>query len=512
MKIHIKIIFAWIMCLVSLNSCNDKLELDNPNLSPVESFLTTNAQVQAAVNAVYANLQTRGLYSRHMFFSMDNMGHENEGNPQLEADKRQYLEFTFDASHGAIRAFWESCYRGINKANYVLDNQDKINEIPEGQLSEAARNNYYGQVKFLRAFYYFLLVTRYGSVPLVTSVPETGDGTPKSSTAEVYQQIISDLEDAASMLYEKTNTNFQKGRASQGAAYALLGKVYLYMEEYQKAKDAFENVLGKYALVEDYRENFVEEKEHNNESIFEVEYDENLGVADVWNSDASGAGLNEATFRGQEYGWADWFNVYPSNDLLDAYEDGDPRFAANFYTDGDTWAGGTTIRTGEAPKPVPEDESYIPLERVAAWKKYQNYYKESTENTYSSINFRVIRYADVLLMMAEVENELNHPDEAIDYLNQVRDRVGMPEYGTPEMDAIYPVGSKAEIFDAIVHERQVELAGEQSRFPDLVRWGLAEEVLGKYGFKAGKNELFPIPQNEINSNNALSNKDQNPGY
>jgi len=499
MKIFIKFILVWLVFLISFNSCNDKLELTNPSQSSPETFMETAAQVQAAVNAVYANLQTRGLYARHMFFSMDNMAHENAGNPQLESDKLQYLEFTFDASHGAIRAFWESCYRGINKANYVLGNEERINEIPDEQIPQATKDNYIGEVKFLRAYYYFLLVSRYGSVPLITSVPETGDGTPKSSVEEVYQQVISDLEDAAAGLFDKTDDGYENGRASKGAAYALLGKVHLYRGEYQEAKDAFENVLGEYSLVDDYRDNFLEETEHNDESIFEVEYQEDLGTADMWNSDASGEGLTEATFRGQEYGWNDWFNVYPSDDLLNEYEAGDPRYVDNFYSNGETFAGGTVS---------------LPLSRVAGWKKYQNYYKEANENLYSSINFRIIRYADVLLMMAEIENEMDNPTEAINYLNMVRDRpsTSMPNYGTTEMDALYPVGTKGEIFDAIVHERKVELAGEQARFPDLVRWGMAADVLGQYGFVAGKHEVFPIPQNEINSNNALTNSDQNSGY
>src|SRR5690606_20688565 len=172
----------------------------------------------------------------------------------------------------------------------------------------------------------------------------------------------------------------------------------------------------------------------------------------------------------------DWFNVYPSDDLLEEYEDGDPRYTASFYFNGDSFNNGEGVVN-------------IPLERKAAWKKYQNYYKRANENINSSINFRVIRYADVLLMMAEAENALGNSDAAIDYLNQVRDRVDMPNYGTPEMDALYPVSTPGEVFAAIVHERKVELAGEQVRFPDLVRWGMGGQIPN---FVVGKNEVFPI--------------------
>jgi hypothetical protein len=498
MKVY-KYLFACLVFLVCFNSCNDKLEVSNPNQLSPETFFLNEAQVQAAVNAIYANLQTRGLYTRHMFFAMDNMAHENAGNPQLESDKAQYLQFSFDASHGAIRAFWESCYRGINKANFVITNEDKINAILESELATEKKAKYIGEAKFLRAFYYFLLVSRFGDVPLLLSVPETGDGTPKSSSEEVYQQIIKDLGEAASVLYTEADAGHELGRATQGAANALLGKVHLFRGEYDLAKAAFTKVLGDYALTDDYSDNFLEETEHNSESIFEVEYQVDLGQGDKWNSDASGEGLNEVTFRGQEYGWNDWFNVYPSDDLINEYEDGDSRYVDNFYSNGETFAGGNVS---------------LPLSRVAAWKKYQNYYKQANENQASGINFRVIRYADVLLMMAEIENELNNPSAAIGYLNEVRNRpsVNMPNYGTPEMNAIYPVSTKEEIFNAIVHERKVELAGEQVRFPDLVRWGIAEDFLGDYGFKVGKHELFPIPQNEINANNSLTTDDQNPGY
>lgn len=481
-----------------MHSCDENdLELTNPNQLSPETFLTTPAQVQSAVNAIYVNLQTRGLYSRHMFFMMDNMSHENAGNPQLEADKRQYLEFSFDPTHGPISWYWESCYRGINKANFVINNREKISEVTG--LTDQDINAFIGEAKFLRGLYYFFLVTRFGDIPLITDIPTTGDGYTKSPASEVYAQIIEDLTEASTVLPKESDATFQAGRASQGAAYALLGKTHLYLENYADAKSAFSNIIGEYDLVPDYIDNFLEETEHNQESIFEVEYDINLGGGNKWDSESSGIGLNEVTFRGQEYGWNDWFNVYPSDDLLNEFEDGDPRYEQSFYSNGELFNNGT-------------DTVAIPLDRVAAWKKYQNYYKQANENQESGINFRVIRYADVLLMMAEIENELGNSSAAIDYLNEVRDRVGMPNYGTSEMDAIYPVGSQAEIFTAIVHERKVELAGEQVRFPDLVRWGLASQFLSEYGYQQGKHEVFPIPQREIDSNGNMTNSDQNAGY
>lgn len=486
----IKLIFAIAICTFFVTSCDEeKLTLTNPtDLSP-ESYFKTATQVQSSVNAIYANLQTIGLYTRHMFFMMDNMSHENGGNNQLETDKRQYLDFAFDSSHGGIRAYWESCYRGINKANFVLGNSDKINEIPESFLSATDRAKFYGEAKFLRAYYYFLLVTRFGDVPLITGIPEGGTGFPRSPQEEVYQQIISDLNDASTTLLDKSNE--QAGRATKGAALALLGKVHLYRKEYSAAMTAFDKITG-YTLEPNYFDNFKEETEHGVEAIFAVEYDDDLGDGDKWNSDYSGAGANNVTFRGQEYGFNDWFNVFVSDDLLNEYEPGDSRFDDNFYVNGDTFAGGVV--------------SAFPSNGGgnAAWRKYQNYYKDSNEDQASGINMKVLRYADVLLMMAEAENEVGNQATAVGYINQVRDRVNMPLLSTGL--------SKPQVFDAIVHERKVELAGEQSRFADLVRWGMAPSVLGQYGFQAGKHEVFPIPDAEISSNENINSEDQNPNY
>lgn len=485
----LKIVFLIFLALLTVNGCDEEdLELTNPSgLSP-ETYFRTEAQVQSAVNAVYANLQTIGLYTRTYFFAMDLMAREALGNPQLEADKRVYLEWSFDASHPPISWYWDASYRGINKANFVINNEERIDAIPSSLLTEEKKDKFLGEAKFLRALYYFMLVTRFGDIPLITEIPESGEGFPRAPKEEVYDLIIADLKDATQLLLPEEAT--EDGRASKGAAYALLGKAYLYQEQYQEALDAFKEIYGEYSLEEDYFANFREEDEFGEESIFEVQFDDDLGNSAVWNSNAAGEDANEVTFRGQEYGFNDWFNVYPSDDLLDEYEEGDIRFEETFYLPGDTFAGG-----------VIEE---LPLERRAAWRKYQNYYKDVNEDMASGINFKVIRYADVLLMMAEAANELGMQAEAIGYINQVRARADVPLLG---LDL-----TQGEVFDAIVHERYVELAGEQVRFADLVRWGMAADYLGEYGFQEGVNELWPIPNDEIAANDAIGLEDQNPGY
>ncbi len=480
---------------LTISCSEEQLELTNPNELSPETFFKTEAQVQSAVNAAYANLQTRGLYSRNLFFMMDNLSQENGGNEQLEADKRQYLDYSFDSSHGAIGLYWDSCFRGINKANFVIGNSEAINAVPAAFLSAEKKAKFIGEAKFLRGYYYFLLVTRFGGVPLITETPKDATGVAKSTSAEVYTQILADFTEASTTLFDKASED--TGRATKGAALAMLGKVQLFLGNYNESLATF-NQLNGYALEDNYFDNFKEETEHGIESIFEIEYDLSLGFTSVWGLD--GSGPNEATFRSQEYGFNNWFNVFPSDDLLDEYEAGDSRFQDNFYVNGDTFG--------------PEGASVVNAFPSngggnAGWKKYQNYYKlEFEESNASGINFKVIRYADVLLMMAEAENMRagGSQDVAIGLINQVRARP------STNMPALAMGMSQAMVFDAIVHERKVELAGEQVRFNDIVRWGNASTELTGTNFQAGKHEVFPIPDAELDSNENMGSADQNPGY
>lgn len=155
------------------------------------------------------------------------------------------------------------------------------------------------------------------------------------------------------------------------------------------------NSLQGYDLEDDYFDNFKEETEFGIESIFEIQYDDDLGFSAQWNSDRSGEGPNEATFRGQEYGFNDWFNVFPSDDLLNEYEPGDIRYEQSFYVNGDKFGPDSTLTVDHFPSNGGGN---------AGWSKYNNYYKDANEDQTSGINFKYLRYADVLLMMAECES------------------------------------------------------------------------------------------------------------
>lgn len=494
----IKYIIAGMVGILLVNSCDSAdLELTNPNTLSPDTFFKTESQVESSVNAAYANLQTRGLYGRNFFFAMDLMGQDATGNPQLEGNKKPFADFSFNSGSDIIQFYWESCFLGISRANFVLDNESKINGLSNSVLAQEKKNKFLGEAHFLRAYYYFLLVKRFGDLPIY----RTGsiEGAARSPKAEVYDLIIEDLEFASQNLLSKTVE--VAGRATKEAAYAYLGKVLLYEKKYDEALAAFNNVTG-YSLEDrgHFYNNFMDETEHGKESIFEVGFDEKNGTGNKWwgQGDSGGTGFDESTLRGQEYGNLGWFNVYPSDKLLDSYEVGDERFGDTFYVVGSEYLEGA--KTMVAANFVAGGTT-----RRAAWKKYQNYYKKEDEATQSSINFKVMRYADVLLMMAECENQRDGGNQttAISYIKLVRDRAGL----TTNI-----LATKEDVFKAIVHERQVEFAGEQLRFDDIIRWGIANTELANTGFQAGKSELWPIPNRETSSNPKIKPSDNNPGY
>jgi len=542
-QIRNKSVVSTIIMILFLNSCNvDKLELTNPNELTPDNFFKTEAEVQQAVNAVYANLQTDGLYQRTLFYSMDFMAFEqlNTSDPIYHV----FLEYTFDASNIFIAEYWKRCYAGINRANFVINNEEAINKIPERLMSQVKKDKYLGEARFLRALYYFLLVTRFGDVPLIIENQEGKTGLPRSPKVLVWSQIEADLSFAAENCLPKNIE--EKGRATSGAACALLGKSHLFQAneskdqaDYDAARNAFLKVIDdheNYDLETRYDNNFEEETEHGPESIFEVEFNPALGTDNLWSSDDNGTGLNECSLRGVEYGCFNWYNAYPFRDLVEEFETAtdngvknDPRLGYCIYQTGDLYNKGKdtaviysdTIRYWE--DGVPHNE----IRFQYGWKKYQNYYKQKSESNYSGINNKVIRLADVLLMMAEIENELGSIPDAIKYLNQVRNRpdVMMPNYGSPEMDNIYPVTNQEQLRKAIEHERKIELCSEQVRINDLIRWRrleafIREEAIPKLpfymkdalNFDQARNYLWPIPQSEIDSNPAITQDDQNYGY
>jgi hypothetical protein len=503
-----RFILTLFIILIGFNSCDeDKLNPVNPNQLGTETFYRTGPQLVAAINAVYAGLQANNLYNREYFFLQDLLSDDcDTGGPQLEPARAQVLTHVFDASNPLIDANWRGWYRVIHRANLVLENA----ATPTEEITEELRDRVIGEAYFLRALAHYELVTQWGGVPLMTTSATIPAGIPRATEDAVYTLLFADLTEAINRLpLSSTYSGNNVGRASKGAAQALAAKAHLFRGNYAAARPFLLEIISsnQYQLVDRYLDNFEEENENNSESVWEIQFSEAFGAAGAWNGD--GNGIAEVTFRGQEYGPTAWRNVIPSLPLFNEYErvangaaKDDPRIGYSFYQIGDRYNGGASVLT---PANVQGN-----IER-ASWRKYQMIYKRGAEDTQSGINFRAIRYADVLLMMAEVENELTGPSAALPYVNQVRARadVAMPPLPTAQ----YPTGSKTEMFRAIQHERRVELAGEQVRNKDIRRWRrqnlLASEPIINWNIRYDK---LPLPLSELDNNGALTNADQNPGF
>ncbi len=467
-----KIFFTGIAVVLGiLISCDESdIDLTNPNQLSAEIFFKSSAQLESAVTAAYTYLQETGNYARYQYYINDNVAGENYAAGNLEADKVQMINRDVDEANNGNNQFWQHNYQGIGRCNFVIVNEENFENIPTGEI--AAR---LGEARFLRALFYFNLVNKYGEIPLVLDLETILGGRSKSSVADIYSAIVTDLQFATSNLPAKGTQEL--GRPTSGAAWSLLGKVLLQNGDAAGAKTALANVTG-YSLVDNYRDNFTVAGEYNDESIFEVIYDESTGGGDSWNQ--NGLGNSETSFRAMEY--SGWYNVKPSQELLDEYEDGDTRYADTFYsidasdngTMTNTFNNGTgTFTSGTI---GPDDNP--------AWRKYQNLDDRGSETIDSGINARVLRYADVLLMKAEAEIRSGGSEAvALGFLNEVRSRASV---ALPDVS----VSGTAAILDAIKHERWVELAGEQSRWLDLQRFD-------------SDSYLLPIPNVELQGNTNL---------
>jgi hypothetical protein len=280
---------------------------------------------------------------------------------------------------------------------------------------------------------------------------------------------------------------------------------------------------GLYHLVDNYTDNFLEETEFNAESIFEASYVDNTNGSNFdWGY--AGNGTPQNTVRNQEYCPVAWRNLIPSNHYLNEFENTatgasktDPRFAMSVYQTGDTYDDGNAVLTDGDQN---GNSSVVNgVTKKISWRKFMLIYKQDHTTAQfrpGGNNQRIIRYAEVLLMLAECENELNNIPGAIGYLNQVRDRpsVAMPHYPTAQ----FPVSTKDQVTKAIMHEKTVELGCEEIRNRDILRW----RKKGYFGgtdplsyFRANRDELLPIPQAEIDNNPKLADggiDKQNPGY
>lgn len=478
--------------LIAGSGCKKFLDTDPLYSQDAENYFTNPGDYEQALTGAYDLLQGSFLSLWIGEIASDNA---IAGGESVTDSKG--LHDIDNMTHGGVntelRDIFRWNYAGVTRANYILQNQDNIDFAGKDQILAEAR--------FLRAYYYFQLVIHFGDVPLVVDERLGVDQVSKldrTPAADVYAQIEEDLEYSSGIL---NWTNPIKGRVTKGAALSLLGKVYLYQEKFSECASTLDEVInsGPYQLVANFSYNdlFSVTSEGNSESVFEVQYSGLEGgsygclICLEGNAAPGFGGIRQ--YAGPVYGDGNSYNL-PSQDLYDAFDSNDPRRSVSILD----------IDAFIAEQTNPEDITYA-IGGGGHTGYYNNkYIKRQGEiglpdnDLTSPVNYRAIRFADVLLMAAEAHNRAGNDATALSYVNQVRSRVNL--------DPISSGGS--QLTQDIWNERRLELAGEGFRFFDLVRTDQASAAIE--GFTAGKNELFPLPQIEIDL--AGGKWSQNPNY
>lgn len=495
-----------INCIVVLTlfiGCEPLEEVPFSSLA-IENIYQNENDVDAALVGAYAAMNN-GIDELWYFLATSGPGESVVVRLKGDGNQGQLsgLNFQPNTAHGT---WWPNFYRGINRANTVIANVSKAGLEPgleEQKIAEA---------RFLRAWNYFNLVTWFGGVPLqleeTTDFSDEAIKKPRSSAQEVYQVIIEDLQFAETRLPDSWDSS-DVGRATSWAAKAYLGKVYLYMagkpleqtEMYGLAATKLQEVVnnGPYSLQNDFGDIFSVTNEFNSEIIFARPNVAEAGAGSVLTFFA-GAPLSPHVFNGGQYqvGFSeDFYNSYPNDDLR--------RDVTLLYSyvnsNGDT----VTFNDPNNPDNLPFG-GYNEPKGIGFGKLLD--VGGSPDSPFSHRNdFIFMRYADVLLMLAEALNESGNPSEALPFLNRVRNRAGLDDVTTT---------NPSELLEIIKQERKWELAGEFTEYPDLQRWGDIEESLQNnddaqfYGIVySPKLDLLPIPQSQIDNNENLI---QNPGY
>ena len=501
-----KLLIVALLVLTGIVACNKKLQVLDENNPTTESYFKTAAELQNGVNAIYSTLRSAQLVGREWFFMHDmRSGECTPGGAQLEAPRAELIKQPSPApSNSVMSNVWTGSYQMINRANLV------ISKAPGVSDNTALRDRLVGETKFLRGLAYFELVSQWGDVPLYTETVTSATGFKgKSPAAEIYTFIISDLTDAVQKL-PATYSASDNGRATKGAANALLGRVQMQKGDYAAAKAALLQVYNKYTLVDNYLWNFDGDAkddngatittghEFNSESIFEVVFVDRGDNNFNWGYNGEGSTSPLSTVRNQEYGIT-WGNVIPSDRLLNEFEANDPRYKFTIFEEGDkiltqSPLGAKTLVSADM-NIAPSTKGGTTIKRF--FRKYGIYDWVNSGFHPGGLNQRVIRYADVLLMLAECEAEIGTPIQAAAYINEVRRR---PSVNMPPV----AVASKNEALRAVMHERSVELSAEQVSNIDILRWrkkGYFPSIIADR--VPGQENLFPIPASETSTNPLL---------
>jgi hypothetical protein len=440
----------------------------------VKDFYQNANDIETAVNGAYQSLHL--IYDNYYFF-----GEVRSDNTTIQTfviNNADIDEFSMSTANTNVAQIWEACYIGISRINTIL------NRIGPIEMGDQLKQRYIGEMKFLRGYIYFELARLFGGVPIVLNEvndPQEGFSHARAELSEVYDQIEQDLLEAIEAL-DPSYTGADVGRATSGAARALLAKVYLTQGDNDQAVTQLEDVVSsdQYELLPNYGDVFAVDNANNAEILFSVHYQGGgTGTGSPFTNLFAPKTAGEIiTGIGQAVGQ----NV-PEQGLLDAYEEGDLRFEATINM-------GFTNADGEFVED-PYTTKFLDQGMVNAFD--------------ASNNWPVIRYSDVLLMYAEA---LGESTEAYGYINRVRERAGLAE-----IDQNAP----GSFTDKLLQERRVELAFEGHRWFDLVRLDQFVSVMNAEGtvpHTQGNtveefHRVFPVPQQEIDVNPNIS---QNDGY
>ncbi|MEN8118313.1 MAG: RagB/SusD family nutrient uptake outer membrane protein [Bacteroidota bacterium] len=501
MKNFSKIILAGLVLLMFASSCEDFLEKNPLDKISSQTFWKNEADAKMGLAGVYQALTQVGYadgWYNHSRLDLDALTDDcylRHGHGQLQNIAKGLAEPSLG---GAISSVYSQSYKGISRCNIFLDN------IGNAEMDETLKKQFIGEVLFLRSYFYFTLTEFYGGVPLYTTAPTVEDSKVKqSSKTEVVTQILTDLDQAINSLPDVA----YNGHAVKGSALALKAKVLMHNEKWADAAVAANQVIqsGVFSLYNSFPDLFMPgTQDGNREIVFSTKYE----LPD-----------NISYYGPDIINWQ-WMSNNPMQSLVDEYEctDGMSISESSLYNPEDMRANrdprlGYTIRfqaEGETVNGVGEmnfsETGYAP-------KKYINPANIPTDyGTKSDQDYIHLRYANVLLIYAESQNEATGPDQSVyDAINEIRTRPGID---MPELTAGL---SKDKMREAIRHERRVELGGEGFRYFDIIRWRTAENIIpnivdpggNNRAFDPAKNYLFPFPQSERDIN---ENLDQNPNY
>lgn len=491
-----------VMLITTLTACKKWVE-NNPHDSFVVTdldYLKSEGDYRTMAISVYSPLQWLNQAVVVGDIASDNSVAGGENASDVLA-LQQIDDFTLTPVNSTLEDLWRVAYEGINRANYLTQYKDKnkAGDVVDFNGKDAL----YGEITFLRAYYYFTLVKMWGDVPLFSDRRlglEDLKGLPRSPKAEVYAQIEKDLNNAIAAL---PTTQPQKGRVTKYAAQALLGKVYLYESKFSEAANVLEPVItsNAFSLVSDYASIYLAAGENGPESVFEIQYTNGSPYYN-WGGATRGQGnyaVQQNGIRGLNGSGAmpysaGWSTNLPTQDLAGAYSAGDQRKAITAF-DIEAYKAahpemGITYQVAPFKNTGLYNGKYLPRKGETSGQVELNYLN----------NFRVLRFSEVLLMAAEaISRSGGDVTKAQGYINRVRQRAF-----NDDNHKVTATGQA--LTQAIWDERRLELAMDGDRFFDLVRTGQAAGKLPN--FKTGKHELFPIPQEEIN----VSGITQNPGY